>query len=45
MDIDGPGAAAAGPGSRRQQGYFTLEELLDRVQVRVVPLRCQEKAV
>jgi hypothetical protein len=36
MDVDGPGAAAAGPGSRHQQGYFTLEELLDRVQVCVL---------
>lgn len=37
MDMDGPGAvAAAGPGStaQQQQGPFTLEQLLQRVQVR-----------
>lgn len=33
MDVDGPGAAEAGPRSRRQQGYLTLDALLDRVQV------------
>lgn len=34
MDIDGPpGAAGAGPGSRRPEGCYTLEELLQRVQV------------
>lgn len=40
MDMDGPGSvAAAGPGStaqqqQQQQGPFTLEQLLQRVQVR-----------
>jgi hypothetical protein len=39
MDTDGPGpVAAAGPGStalqRQQQGPLTLEQLLQRVQVR-----------
>jgi hypothetical protein len=33
MDVDGPGAAEAGPRSSRQQGYLTLDALLDRVQV------------
>ena len=42
MDTDGPGAAGAGPGSRRQQGGMTLEELLQRVQV---GKQCQRAAV
>lgn len=35
VDTDIPEVAAAGPGSRQQQGYFTLDQLLQRVQVSV----------